>query len=137
VSDAVDGLEVADPFDLPEWLGTEEVTWYADAAEHGGHLVRGRLTSGEEELPCDLLAVDEAYPVPVVGDDLRRQAHQAWRNGEVLLLTRGSRAVLASPGASFHAEQVLEALGRLARAVGASPDHYLAALRVGVVHRQV
>lgn len=131
-----DGLERADPFDLPEWLGTQEVIWYADAADGGGHLVRGRLVSQGQELGCDLLAVDEAYPAPVVDDALRQQAHQAWRNGEVLLLGSGDRIVLASPGTRFGAERALEALGRLARAVGAPPERYLAALRVGVVDRE-
>lgn len=125
-----------DPFDLPEWLGTEEVTWYAEDAVTGAHRLRGRLVSGEQELGCDLLAVDEAYPAPVVDDDVRRPAHQAWRNGEVLLLEEDSRLVLAAPGTGFGASRVLDALGRLARAVGAQPERYLAALRVGVVRRQ-
>lgn len=32
-----------DPFDLPEWLGTESVTWRAEQSVRDGHLVRGRL----------------------------------------------------------------------------------------------
>ena len=132
--EALGALEEADPFDLPEWLGTDEVTWYADTTASAQHVVEGRLVSGSRELACDLLAVDQAYPAPVVGDDLRRPVHQAWRNGEVLLLTHADRLVLATPGTCFGAERVLDALGRLARAVGARPERYLAALRVGVVH---
>ena len=37
------------------------------------------VADGHEPLACDLLAVDEAYPAPVAGDDVRRRAHQAWR----------------------------------------------------------
>lgn len=127
-------LEEADPFDLPEWLGTDEVTWYSEPSARPEHLLEGRLVSGDRQLPCDLLAVDQAYPAPVVAEDLRRPAHQAWRNGEVLLLTRDERLLLAAPGTCFGADRVLDTLGRLARAVGARPERYLAALRVGVVH---
>ena len=31
-----------DPFDLPEWLGTREVVWRAEAGLSTGHHVRGR-----------------------------------------------------------------------------------------------
>ena len=71
-----------DPFDLPEWLGTAEVTWTSASGLRSGHLVTGTLYDGERahpEHPCDLLAVDEAYPAPVVDDDTRTRAHQAWR----------------------------------------------------------
>ena len=64
-------LPEADPFDLPDWLGTAEVTWEPETGIRTGHRVRGRLTAerADDELPCDLLAVDEAYPVPVADDD--------------------------------------------------------------------
>jgi hypothetical protein len=124
-----------DPFDLPEWLGTSEVTWSAESADPSGHHVRGQLGAGDETAPCDLLAVDQAYPAPVVGDDVRRLAHQAWTNGQVLLLQRDGRLLLAVPGVCFSADRVLDVLARLAKAVGARPEHFLAALRVGVVRR--
>ena len=67
-----------DPFDLPEWLGDREVVWRADAGLRTGHHVRGRLTAdGADDLVCDLLAVDEAYPQPVVDDASRLRVHQA------------------------------------------------------------
>ena len=66
-------------------------------------------------MPCDLLAVDEAYPKPVADDELRHQTHQAWRHGEVLLVSYDDRLTLAVPGTSFTAEKVLEALARLAQ----------------------
>ena len=126
-------MRAADPFDLPEWLGTGEVTWYAESTERTGHSVRGRLVGGAEELPCDLLAVDQAWPAPVADEETRRVAHNAWRNGQVLLLEADSRLVVAAPGTCFSADRVLEVLARLAKAVGARPDLFVAALRVGVV----
>ena len=129
-----------DPFDLPEWLGTGDVVWRADAGLQTGHLVRGRLTAetalvggsdASEEIVCDLLAVDEAYPAPVVDYATRLRVHQAWRHGQVVIGEHGSRMVLAVPGTRFGPELVLEALSRLARAVGARAERYAALLRLG------
>jgi hypothetical protein len=124
-----------DPFDLPEWLGTLEVVWHADAGLRTGHVVRGRLTGdGVEDVTCDLLAVDEAYPQPVVDDATLLRVHQAWRHGQVVIGTLPSgpdeRLVLAVPGTRFDPELVLDALGRLARAVGARAERYAALLRL-------
>lgn len=128
-----------DPFDLPDWLGTHDVVWHAEAGLRTGHLVRGRLVAEESpdlELACDLLAVDEAYPEPVVDDASRLRVHQAWRHGQVVIGTLsvdGSdhRLVLAVPGTRFGPDLVLDALGRLARAVGAHAESYAALLRLG------
>lgn len=120
-----------DPFDLPEWLGVGEVVWHADQGLRTGHLVAGRLVAGDDSLACDLLAVDEAYPVPVTNDGSRLRAHQAWRHDQVLLGSYGDRLVLAVPGTRFDAERVLDTLARLARAVGGSPDNMAALLRIG------
>lgn len=120
-----------DPFDLPEWLGVGQVVWHADQGLRSGHLVAGRLVSDDDVLACDLLAVDEAYPVPVTDDDSRLRAHQAWRHGQVLLGQYADRLVLAAPGARFDADRVLDTLARLARAVGGSPDNMAALLRIG------
>jgi hypothetical protein len=109
-----------DPFDLPDWLGVEQVTWAAVAGLASGHRVEGALTAdGREPVGCDLLAVDEAYPVAVAPDAVRVQAHRLWRHGEVLLLSDADRVVLGLPGSRIDPETVLEAVGRLARAVGA------------------
>ncbi len=126
-------MTAIDPFDLPEWLGTSEITWYADSAERGGHLVRGRLSDGSQEVPCDLLAVDQAWPAPVLDEKERQAAHQAWQIGELQLLEREGRLTLAAPGTGFTADRVLDLLARLARAVGAEPHRFVAALRVGAV----
>ena len=125
-------MNEVDPFDLPDWLGRGSVTWASEAHVRGGHLVAGSLTGdGHEDVPCDLLAVDEAHPAPVTGDDVRTRAHLAWRHGQILLLERDGRLTLAVPGTTFTADRVLDALARLAKAVGASPEHYAARLGVG------
>jgi hypothetical protein len=121
-----------DPFDLPDWLGEGEVTWTPEDGIHAMHLVAGRLSApGSDALPCDLLAVDEAYPKPVADDELRHQAHRAWRHGQVLLVSENDRLTLAVPGTSFTAEGILEALARLAKAVGARAEGFSALLRLG------
>jgi hypothetical protein len=130
VSDAVSHVEV-DPFDLPEWLGEGEVTWSAESGLHSSHRVRGVLRGADHELPCDLLAVDEAYPSPVAGDATRLRAHQAWRHGQVQLASYDGRLTLLTPGRDFSAEGVLDVVGRLAKAVGAAPEHYAVLLRLG------
>ncbi len=119
-----------DPFDLPEWLGEGEVTWTATASVHGGHRVPGELTGDGEPLACDLLGADQAFPVPVLDDDWRRQAHQAWTHGQVLLADYDGRLTLAVPGTSFTADLALEAVGRLAKSVGVKPGQFVAALRL-------
>jgi hypothetical protein len=121
-----------DPFDLPEWLGTHDVVWHSEAGLRTGHLVQGRLTAdGADDVVCDLLAVDEAYPAPVVDDATRLRVHQAWRHGQVVIGELDSRMVLAVPGTGFDPDLVLDALGRLARAVGARAERYAALLRLG------
>lgn len=134
-----DGEQPADvdPFDLPEWLGGPDVVWESDEGLRTGHLVSGQLrTSGVDRLRCSLLAVDEAYPVPVVSDDVRTRAHQAWRHGQVLLVSREGALTLAVPGRRFDADLVLEAIARLAMAVGASSDDWSVLLRIGTARRQ-
>lgn len=121
----------ADPFDLPDWLGEGEVVWSADAGRRQAHQVPGTLRGGGHELPCDLLAVDEAYPAPVADDATRLRTHQAWRHGQVHLATCEGRLTLLAPGRDFAADDVLEAVGRLAKAVGATPDRYAVQLRLG------
>ncbi len=121
-----------DPFDLPEWLGEEDVTWAAESGLRTGYAVPGVLTSnGHDPLPCDLLAVDEAFPLAVADEKVRHDAHQAWRHGQVLLVNVGDRLTLAVPGTRFDADRVLDALARLAKAVGASAEHYTVLLRIG------
>jgi len=124
-----------DPFDLPDWLA-DDVVWEADEGLQSGHLVPGELRgSGHDRLACALLAVDEAYPAPVVPDDVRSRAHQAWHQGQVLLVDLDRTLTLAVPGRRFDAELVMESLARLAMAVGGSPDRWVVLLRIGTARR--
>ncbi|NYG55871.1 hypothetical protein [Nocardioides perillae] len=126
-----------DPFDLPEWLGEGAVTWTAEAGVREGHRVPGRLTGeGGADLPCDLLAVDAAYPAPVADEATRTAAHRAWHHGQVHLAEVGERLTLLVPGRGFAADDVLEAVARLARAVGSDPDRYAVLLRIGAPGRR-
>ncbi len=121
-----------DAFDLPEWLGEGEVTWASDDVTRSGSTVGGCLLgAGDQRHPCDLLAVDQAYPAPLVDDTLRTAAHQAWTHGQVLLLDHDGRTTLAVPGTSFTADEVLDAITRVAKAVGARPSSFSVRLRLG------
>jgi len=119
-----------DPFDLPDWLGTEEVTWAATSSVRGEPRVTGELTGGDCSLVCDLLAADQAFPAPVLPEDWRSRAHQAWTYGQVLLLDDRGRLTLAVPGSAFSADLALETLARLARGVGVEPSRFSVRLRL-------
>jgi hypothetical protein len=119
-----------DPLELPAWLGEGGVTWESQKGGHAGHRLDGALTrAGHDPLPCDLLAVDDAYPEPVAADTTRVRAHRAWRYGEVLVAADGDRLLLAVPGSRLDTETVLAAVERLARAVGAPAGSYAVRLR--------
>jgi len=123
-------VSAADPFDLPDWLGTEEVTWQAESGVRGTSHVAGLLIAGTDSIRCDLLAADRAFPEAVLDEPWRRSAHQTWVHGQVLLVEYDGRLTLAAPGTEFSADLVLELLSRLAKAVGARPDRFVAALRL-------
>lgn len=127
-ADPVQPVETVDPFDLPDWLGVAEVTWSSSSSTRQRHLVQGAL-AGPEELICDLLAADQAYPEAVLTEAWRSAAHRAWAHEQVLLLRIEGRLTLAVPGTSFSADRVLEVIGRLAKSVGASPERFTVALR--------
>ncbi|GAB3867264.1 hypothetical protein GCM10028801_40940 [Nocardioides maradonensis] len=124
--------ERVDPFELPDWLGDDDVTWSAECAL-GRPTVPGVLRSdtGSGELACDFLAADVACPAPLVDEATRTRIHQAWRDGQVELLSDGERLTLGVPGTAQDAGLVLEAIGRFANAVGTSPAHYGVRLRAG------
>ena len=119
-----------DPFDLPEWLGTSEVTWVAQSTVRGAAHIRGELAGSGEAIACDLLAADLAYPEPLLTDTWRRQAHQSWTYGQVLFVEYDGRLTLAVPGTAYSADGVLETVGRLAKAVGVRPEHFAVTLRL-------
>ena len=119
-----------DPFDLPEWLGTSEVTWVAQSTVRGAAHIRGELAANGEAIACDLLAADLAYPEPLLTDTWRRQAHQSWAYGQVLFVEYDGRLTLAVPGTAYSADGVLETVSRLAKAVGVRPEHFTVTLRL-------
>ena len=125
-----------DAFDLPGWLGEQEVRWVAESGLAGASLVTGRLDAAAgpdgagETVVCDLLACDRAYPEPVLDETSRAHAHQAWTLGEVLLLEYDDRLTLVVPGSLMSAELALEAVRRLAKAVGASSRRFAVVLRL-------
>jgi hypothetical protein len=119
-----------DPFDLPDWVGTSEVTWTARSSVRGAQRIAGLLGDGTQQLPCDLLAADVAYPQPVLPESWRRRAHQAWEYGQVLLVSCDGRLTLTVPGTAYSADGVLESIGRLALAVGVAPTRFTVCLRL-------
>jgi hypothetical protein len=123
-------VAAADLFDLPDWVGTQDVTWTLTSSLAAGPRVTGELRGGAERLGCDLLACDAAYPEPVLGDPWRRDAHQAWVYGQVRALRVDGRLTLAVPGTGFTADLVVETVARLAKAVGAPADRFTVALRL-------
>jgi hypothetical protein len=123
-------VEIVDAFDLPEWLGTEPVTWQAMSSVRGAQRIEGSLVGESGELQCDLMAADVAYPEPLLGDPFRRQAHQAWEHGQVLLVAYDGRLTLAVPGTAYSADGVMESIGRLAKALGVRPRAFTVCLRL-------
>ena len=126
----VHSVHPVDAFDLPEWLGTSEVSWVACSGVRGSSRVEGRLEGAGETLACDLLAADLAYPEPLLDDPWRRQAHQAWTHGQVLLLEYDGRLTLAVPGTAYSADGALETISRFAKAMGVRPGHFTVTLRL-------
>jgi len=141
-------VAAVDPFDLPDWVGVGAVTWRALSSLSGSNLVTGELAgdqadslagsqagdppggSGGATFACDVLACDPAYPLPVLSEAWRHDAHQAWALGEVLLVEYDGRLTLVVPGTVVTAEPTLEAVRRLARAVGSKPERFTVALRL-------
>ena len=129
-------VTVTDPFELPGWLGERDVRWTALSSLDGEHLLTGCLEAAGaagaqgECLDCDLLACDRAFPEPVLDEHTRTAAHQAWAWGQVLLVEYDGRLTLLVPGAAVTVEPVLEAVRRLAKAVGAPTRRFSVVLRL-------
>ena len=125
-----------DPFDLPDWLGVQDVTWVAESSLGDAHLVSGGLVgpgdqaAGTQRQACDLLACDLAYPRAVLSEEWRARAHHSWQLGEALIVEYDGRLTLVVPGTAVTAEPALEAVRRLARAVGAPTERFTVALRL-------
>lgn len=109
-----------DPFELPDWLGTEPVSWCADTTLTDAPRVEGRLRAASGEQQLDLLAVDAVYPRQVCPERQRHDAHQAWQFGQVLIASFDGRVTAAVPGVRFDANLACETVSRFGKAVGAS-----------------
>jgi hypothetical protein len=124
-------VAAVDAFDLPEWLGVDEVTWQATTSLGSAARVSGRLVSSSgTTLACDVLAGDLAYPRPVLEETWRAAAHQAWQLGETLLLDYDETLTLVVPGTTVGVEAALDAVRRLAKAVGAPSERFTVAVRL-------
>jgi hypothetical protein len=120
-----------DAFELPEWLGVEEVTWTAVTSLEEAPRVSGALAGPSgATLECDLLAGDLAYPRAVLEEKWRAAAHHAWQLGETQLLEYDGRLTLVVPGTTVAVELALEAVRRLAKAVGAPSSRFTVAIRL-------
>ncbi len=122
-----------DPFDLPDWLGTREVSWAADSGLRASHLVPGSLDGGG---PIVSTATCWGSTGPTRAPVASRRAcgTAPTRPGSTGRCC-WSRSVVGSPWPSqapgFTSELVLTALERLAQAVGAEPSSYAVRLRLG------
>jgi hypothetical protein len=125
-------VALVDAFDLPEWVGEQEVVWRSDVAL-GTPLVPGVLgvVAGDDEpMACDLLACDGAYPEPVLPEQWRREAHGQWALKQVMLVQISGRLTLVCPGVDVEVATALETLRRLAKSVGVPSARFTAALRL-------
>jgi hypothetical protein len=120
-----------DAFDLPEWVGEEDLLWTPTAAL-GAPMVSGELSAAAagRRLACDLLACDRAYPEPALPEHWRREAHSQWALQQVLLLEVDERLTLVCPGVDVEVDTAMESLRRLAKAVGVPSSRFTAALRL-------
>ncbi|MEJ7705869.1 MAG: hypothetical protein WKF82_00520 [Nocardioidaceae bacterium] len=118
-----------DAFDLPDWLGTERVTWRSVTPLDDAAQVTGQVTGADGMAQrLDLLAVDAAYPAPVCPETERCAAHQAWEFGEVLLIKIDGQLTAVAPGTRFDANLACEVIRRVAKSVGASAHSFTVAL---------
>lgn len=114
--------QVADPFDLPDWLAEHALTWRADTSI-GGPVAAGTLCGRPDRcLPLAVLGADEAYPLPAVEEKVRAQVHQAWRYGQVVLLASERSYAVAVPATTVDVDLVCEALRRFAKAIAVEPE---------------
>lgn len=120
-------IREVDPFDLPDWLSAGPVT--CTVGEIDPARVSGRFSALDGgEVDSQIWAIDRAYPSAVLPDQWRTPAHRAWSHGQVLLIEVEGTLVLAVPGVTLPAEEILHAVARFANAVGAAPRDYLVAI---------
>ncbi len=130
MSEPTGAWSATDPFDLPEWLGDDELRW--TTKETGSvALIPGELSGAAgHAIALDMLCADVAYPAAVLPEQLRHDAHQAWHFGQVLLLVRDGRHALAVPTTGWDADTGCEAMRRFAKAIGVPPSQLSVVLRL-------
>lgn len=118
-----------DAFEMPDWVGTEPVTWRSLEALDVGPLITGELRgeSGSTQA-LDLLAADVAYPMVMCSETERHDAQQAWQFGEIIMLGIDDRVAAVVPTRRFDANLACEALRRVAKAVGADVSSFWVSL---------
>ncbi len=122
-------LDVTDALDLPDWIGTQAVSWHATSPLYGSPHVTGLLLADDgKQQALDLLAVDAAYPMPVCPEPQRQAAHQAWQYGEVVLLESDGVVSAGVPGREFDANLACETLRRVARSVAADAGAFIVSI---------
>lgn len=130
MTDRASGWSVADPFDLPDWLGSEELRWTTKETGSAS-FIEGQLTGdGDHVLRLDMLCADVAFPATVVSEQQRHDVHQAWHFGQVLLLVHDGRHAVAVPTTRWDADTGCEALRRFAKAIGVPPSQLSVVLRL-------
>jgi hypothetical protein len=121
---------ITDPFDLPEWLGSGELTWVAASGLASASLSGALVGQDGERLPLSIIAADRAYPTPVVDEEVRRAVHQAWALNQVVILDDDGCQTLAVPTVTLDTELVCEAMRRFARAIGVDTSRVSLTIRL-------
>jgi len=112
----------SEPFDLPDWLGEEDLVWSLDGSLSAAQVCGTLRGAGEHRLGLDIVCADVAYPAPVVPEPVRRQCHLTWHHGQIQTIRNGQRHGLAVPVSSLDADTVCEALRRFARAIAVDSE---------------
>ncbi len=123
------GWHPTDPFELPDWLGRDDLTWSLDGPLSAA-AVQGTLHGDGVRLSLDVICADVAYPAPVVPELTRRCCHLAWHHGEVSVLERDDRIAVGVPVSVLDADTACEALRRFARAVAVEPAQVKVLIRL-------
>jgi len=120
----------SDPFELPDWLGEQELTWSLDGPLAAA-VVSGTLQGDNgQRLGLDIVCADAAYPAPVVDELVRRECHLAWHHGQVQVLENAERHAVAVPVSSLDADTACEALRRFARAIAVDSQRVRVLIRL-------
>ena len=122
--------ERAEPFELPDWLGHDDLVWSLDGPLAAAQ-VRGTLRgAGEHQLRLDIVCADAAYPAPVVPELIRRECHLSWHHGQVMVLANAVSHALGVPVSDLDADTACEALRRFAAAIAVDVERVRVLIRL-------